>query len=104
MFGITRQIQKQDLIDTKIKTVDLKEEAKCRYCNRKGHGAKPILSVKKEKCLAFDKTCHKCGSIGHFAGMKACRAKSVKVESVKVQYEKEDKGQIKQKKENRSKG
>ena len=89
-----RQVQKQNLVDTRAKPDELKEEARCKYCNRKGHGAKPGLSVKREKCPAFDKTCNKCGGLGHFAVTKSCRDRPVKIENVKVQYEQEDRSQV----------
>ena len=62
-----KQVQKHNLLDTEVKSEDPKEEVRCKYCNRKGHGATPGLNVKKEKCPAFDKTCNKCGGLGHFA-------------------------------------
>ena len=61
----------------------LVEEAKCRYCGRKGHGAAPVIGRKKEVCPAYDKTCNACGGIGHFSKTKACRKKVALVEMVK---------------------
>ena len=89
-----RQVQKQDLVDTGVQPEAPKEEVRCKYCNRKGHGATPMLSVKKEKCPAFDKTCNKCGGLGHFARTRACKGKPVKVENMKMQYEKQDRTKI----------
>ena len=40
---------------------------KCQFCGRPGHGAKPSLETRKEKCPAFSKNCNKCGTPGHFA-------------------------------------
>ena len=58
------QVQKLDLVDTrtKVKPEESKEEARCKYCKRKGHGATPGLTVIR-------------GGLGHFAGTKACRGK-----------------------------
>ena len=59
---------------------------RCRFCGKKGHGAKPSFAQKKELCPAFDKKCNSCGDIGHFSRTKACK-KSVKVEKLMVQHE-----------------
>ena len=58
------------------------DEARCKYCGKKGHGAAPVLSKKKESCPAYDKKCNACGIVGHFARSKACRKKLVKVEMI----------------------
>ena len=32
----------------------------CKFCGRLGHGETPSLSVRKEKCPAWNKECNKC--------------------------------------------
>ena len=54
----------------------------CKFCGRTGHGESPSLSVRKEKCPAWDKECNKCHAKGHFKSR--CRKDGVKVDSVKV--------------------
>ena len=61
-------------------------EARCKYCNKKGHGSAPVLSKKREVCPAYDKKCNTCGMIGHFSRTKACKKRAVKVEMLE-QYE-----------------
>ena len=67
-------------------TVD--DEAKCKFCGRKGHGGSPNFDVKKEKCPAFDKKFNTFGKGGHFSKTKACRQGVVRVEEIVVQHEK----------------
>ena len=66
-------------------TVD--DEAKCKFCGRKGHGGSQNFEVKKEKCIAFDKKCITCGKIGHFLKTRACRQDVARVEEIVVQHE-----------------
>ena len=60
----------------------LPNEVRCRYCGKKGNGAAPVPSKKKEVCPAYDKTCNTCGAVGHFAKTKACRKRFVKMERI----------------------
>ena len=81
-----RQVQRErQLSDGGIKP-ELSGDEVCRFCKKKGHGARPSFNQKKEFCPAFDKKCNSCGIIGHFSRSKACK-KSVKVEKVVVQHE-----------------
>ena len=48
----------------------LVDEARCKYCGKKGHGAAPVYSKKKEECPAFNKKCNTCGMVGHFSRTK----------------------------------
>ena len=67
-------------------TVD--DEAKCKFCGKKGHGSSPNFEMKKGKCPAFDKKCNTCGKIGHFSKTRACKQGVAKVEEIVVQHEK----------------
>ena len=60
----------------------------CKYCGRTGHGESPSLSVREQKCPAWNKECNHCHGKGHFKSR--CHRNGIKVESVKVQ-EKKDK-------------
>ena len=54
LTGYRLSEREQQLAD-KEKTDD---EAKCRFCGRKGHGSSPSFELKKEKCPAFDRKCN----------------------------------------------
>ena len=78
-----RQQQREQVEHDRYKSKEvLVDETKCRYCGRKGHGAAPVLSRKKEVCPAYDKLCNACGGIGHFSKTKACRKLGAKVNMV----------------------
>ena len=59
------------------KKVDFKKDEnsqrKCEYCNKKGHGAKPSESERKNVCSAWDQKCFQCDGKGHFKGALACK-------------------------------
>ena len=55
----------------------------CKFCGRLGHGESPSLSIRKEKCPAWNKECNKRHAKGHFKSR--CHKDGVKVDSVKVQ-------------------
>ena len=55
----------------------------CRFCGRTGHGENPSISVRENKCPAWNKECNSCHSKGHFKAK--CRRNGVKVDSVNVQ-------------------
>ena len=59
----------------------------CKFFGGLGHGESPSLSVRKEKCPAWNKECNHCHTKGHFKSR--CHKNGVKVESVKV-LEKKD--------------
>ena len=86
--GYKQAQREHQLGDEGVKT-ELSGNERCRYCGRKGHGAKPSFHQKKELCPAFDKKCNSCGGVGHFSKTKACR-QSAKVEKVVVQYKTTD--------------
>ena len=52
-----------------------------------GHGESPSLSVRKEKCPAWNKECNKCHAKGHFKSR--CHKDGLKVDLVKVQEKKD---------------
>ena len=49
---------------------DKKEAAtpgkRCKWCGEASHGKDAELSVRKEKCAAWDERCKKCSRLGHF--------------------------------------
>ena len=45
----------------------------CIYCGQSGHFKKPYGNVRRKKCPAWGKECHKCGSQNHFS--KMCKGK-----------------------------
>ena len=55
----------------------------CKFYGRLGHGESPSISVRREKCPAWDKECNKCHAKGHFKSR--CRKGGVKVDLGKVQ-------------------
>ena len=55
----------------------------CKFCGRMGHGENPSLSVREQKCPAWNKECNGCHAKGHFKSR--CLKGGVKVESVNVQ-------------------
>ena len=59
-----------------------KVEISLNEVRKKGHGAAPVLSKKKEVCPAYDKTCNTFVAVGHFAKTKACRKRFVKMERI----------------------
>ena len=77
-----RRLQREQL-EHGMPQPEVVDDARCRYCNRKGHGAAPVISKKRELCPAYDKKCNTCGAIGHFSRAKACR-KVAKVEKLEV--------------------
>ena len=54
----------------------------CKFCGHLGLGESPSISVRREKCPAWDKECNKCHAKGHF---KSRCHKNVNVDLVKVQ-------------------
>ena len=87
-----RQAQRENLTELSTQQeVPGDSNLRCKYCGRKGHGASPGFNKKRESCPAFDKTCHKCGGLGHFSGTLACK-KAAKVN--KVEAEKKTQTQI----------
>ena len=89
-----KQVQKEEQLAGRTKPDVLVDEARCKYCGKKGHGAAPVYSKKKEECPAFDKKCNTCGMVGHFSRTKSCKKSSVKVEKVVVQHVKDTKSQV----------
>ena len=81
-----KQAQRERQLSDGGVTPDMSGDEKCRFCGKKGHGARPSFAEKKEFCPAFDKKCNSCGNIGHFSRSKACK-KAVKVEKLLVQHE-----------------
>ena len=60
----------------------------CKFCGRVGHGESPSLSVREEKCPAWNKECNKCHAKGHFKSR--CRKKGVQVDMIGVQEKKDE--------------
>ena len=89
-----KQVQREQQLAGRTKPDVLVDEARCKYCGKKGHGAAPVYNKKKEECPAFDKKCNTCGVVGHFSRTKSCKKSSVKVEKVVVQHEKDTKSQV----------
>ena len=89
-----KQAQREQQLAGRTNTDVLVDEARCKYCGKKGHGAAPGFSKKKEECPAFDKKCNSCGVVGHFSRTKSCKKSSVKVEKVVVQHEKDTKDRV----------
>ena len=81
-----KQVQRETQRSDAVVRPEMSGDDKCRFCGKKGHGARPNFTQKKEFCPAFDKKCNSCGDIGHFSRTKACK-RSVKVEKVMVQHE-----------------
>ena len=46
---------------------------KCGWCGQVGHGGRPSIQVRRERCKAFKHTCETCSGIGHYGPM--CRSK-----------------------------
>ena len=45
----------------------LNHNERCDYCGIGGHGKRPSLETRKEKCPAYGEQCHRCEALGHFA-------------------------------------
>ena len=82
-----KQAQHQELLHGQKTEGEEFAKQKCKYCGKRGHGAAPNFSKKREECPAFDRSCNVCSEKGHFAKQKACK-KKVLVESVEVKHEK----------------
>ena len=65
------------------------QEEKCHYCSKTGHGFKPDIETRKEKCEAWGLQCNNCGKVGHI--QSACKSKEFKPAEAKyVHYDSED--------------
>ena len=51
-------------------------DEKCRFCGKKGHGAKPSYSQKKEYCPAFDKNVTVVGILATSPELRPVRSRS----------------------------
>ena len=71
-----KRAQKDDLIIGLQAEGDGTTVQKCKFCGRKGHGYSPNMSLKREQCPAWDKSCNACGAKGHFSKTRACRKKA----------------------------
>ena len=40
---------------------------RCDFCGLAGHGKRPSLETRKDKCPAYGEQCHRCEASGHFA-------------------------------------
>ena len=45
----------------------LNPNERCDFCGRTGHGKRPSLETRKDKCPAYGEQCHRCEASGHFA-------------------------------------